>query len=99
MIYEQIDILDGNAHILGNWEYEDGKLAVQAVLYIPDQPACVYKEWTRKAMGHFDPDSMAPTTPDTRLYIIARKFEKMGWERFKTRYQTLIKTRPSFELP
>ncbi len=96
MIYDSIKFLDDNATVIGNWEFEDDRLTIQAIVWMAGETAFVYKVWTRKALGNFDPDSMLPEHPDPRLQKIADKFEDMGLERFKVRYSTLANTKPSF---
>jgi len=49
----------------------------------------IYKTWTRKKLGYFDPDTMLQI-PDQRLVKIANKFKKMGQNLFNIRFQTLL---------
>lgn len=55
---------------------------------------CIYKTWTRKKFGVFEP-SECLQVPDHRIQGIAAKFEKMGETTFNYRWKTLLLTKPT----
>jgi hypothetical protein len=104
MIYQEIPLFGGDVKVLGNVVEYDDEVVFQAIIVsMPysveyDIKAVVYKEWTRKKFGEFDIDDIFPDG-DPRIDRIAHKFKSMSDDRFCARFDTLLATRPSFDLP
>jgi len=86
--YSKIPIFSG--HILADYhEYDDRVDFALIIEYGEDR--VVYKTWSRKKFGQFDPYDLPEIEP--RATKLAAKFQSMGEKMFLVRLQTLKATR------
>lgn len=105
MKYDEITIdWDPPLKIVGEWDPngpfygndDSTEIAFRAILYYNGE-SVVYKSWTRKVFGYWEPDMMIQS-PDPKLRKIADRFVKMGPKTFGIRFETL-KARQDQPLP
>lgn len=93
MIYQinTVQFETGTLLVIGSYEELADKVQFTATLRYTngaDQREVVYKTWSRKKLGYFDPDTMLPSS-DPKIDAISEKFRGMGQERFEVRLKTL----------
>ena len=92
-IYHTPDLIEwpgSSLQILGGYEEKQDEVEFSVILCF-DHPEysgeLVYKSWTRKKFGYFDPDIMLADT--SKIDKIVEKFKKMGELQFVIRFRTL----------
>ena len=99
MIYqtEQIEFNKDILNIFGVYNETPNSIIFNIIIQYPKlhKNGVIYKTWSRKKFGHFDPSEISDSDP--RIIKVVQQFQKMGQNRFENRFKTLLYTRPTID--